>query len=132
MPPFDAHRNQVNPKTTETKFDHMNFAQDAPVLVDGKWRPVRIWPKDETPRTLTDCYCVNCEFGPNITLIRCQTAIVRHKIDIEPIEVVIDGKPIIQERKADIVTGRWDHKTRESVDFAEPQVNVIEEVSDGI
>ena len=132
MPPFDAYRNQVSPETTETNFNHMNFAQDAPVLVDGKYRPVRIWPDDETKRTLTDCYCVNCEFGENITLIRCQTAIVRHKIDIAPIEVVIDGKPIIQARKADVVTGRWVPETREFVDYDVPVENVIEEVADGV
>ena len=128
MIPFDAFRNNPNPKTDLTEFVSFNFSQPDPVLVDGKYRPVRIWPDDETPRTLTDCYCVNCEFGPNITLIRCQTAIVRHNIDIDPIEVEIDGEPIIQERKANVVTGRWIPETRKSEDFDEPHINVIEEV----
>jgi hypothetical protein len=118
MPAWDTFRGDPNPKTDETEFELMDFSQPVPVEVGGKWRPVRVTfrPDDSIPRTLTDCLCLNCEFGPSVTLDRCTTCIVRPNVDMGGGE------------RANLVTGRWVPATGRSEDFADPHVNVIQEV----
>lgn len=74
-------KNQATPSIVDVAYDSCNFCQDAPIIVDGKRRGVRLFPGDDTPRTFIDCNLCNAEPPPGSTLVHCLTAMIEYGVD---------------------------------------------------
>jgi hypothetical protein len=112
--------NTVNPDRTETAFRRCNFSRAAPIMVDGHRRGTRIWPDDDTPRVLTRCVCINCEFGPNVELRQCQTSITDFDIVLDRVSFLINGVEYGANVRGSRTYGYFDADTHQVVDHPTP------------
>lgn len=74
---------QLTPDIIDDEYHNCNFTQQGEPDGLGRWRPVRIFPGDPTPRTFVECNLINCEVPLGSTLVRCNTSIIEYLPDNE-------------------------------------------------
>ena len=80
--------------TLQSVYLGYSFCFDQPLLVDGSYKPNRIFPGDDTPRVFVKCNLVNAMPPPNSTLVRCNTSIIER--DIPTAEINNKGDPVFE------------------------------------
>lgn len=111
------------PSIVDTEYRGCNFAQPAPVQIDGVWQGVRLFPGDDTPRVFRDCNLCNAEPPPGSIVISCNTIVKQFGVSVEA-PLAPDG-PLVT-RSAGIVHGRYVADRGEYEYFESPQI-VLEE-----